>query len=231
MVVHLGKYKNEMNKQNEKKKKILVIAPHADDEVLGCGGYLLHSRKKCTIKILVGTVGGVDIRQDYEVRIRELCTVCLKLDAVGKVLFNNKDAMLDTIPSREIITKLDSYIDKFRPDEIFINYRSTHQDHIKMYDCAMASLRLREGYRPRFVALYEYPFITSGADIIDGGKAYHDISDVIEEKVALFGNYASQIRESPSPLNGDGIKSLAHIRGLECGVQFAEKFYIQKMMI
>lgn len=33
-----------MNKIN--KKKILVISPHADDEVLGCGGYLLHKRRR-----------------------------------------------------------------------------------------------------------------------------------------------------------------------------------------
>ena len=32
------------NYKKKMRKKIMVIAPHADDEVLGCGGYLLHSK-------------------------------------------------------------------------------------------------------------------------------------------------------------------------------------------
>jgi LmbE family N-acetylglucosaminyl deacetylase len=211
-------------------KRILVIAPHADDEVLGCGGYLLHQRHALK-KVVVGTIGGMDVRQDFKVRKEEFELVCHKLEAAGSWLFENMDAMLDTIPSRELITSLDYEIDRYRPDEIFINYRSHHQDHAKMYECAMASLRLREGYRPKFVALYEYPFITNETEEVDGGKAYHDITDVINEKVHLFNLYRSQVRKAPSPLNEEGIKSLAHVRGMECGVKFAEKFYIQKMMV
>lgn len=217
------------------KKRIMVIAPHADDEVLGCGGYLLHSKSmtggEAHIRIVVATVGGADKRQDYQTRIDEFLSVCNALGSEGIVLFDNMDAMLDTKPSRDLISFLDKEIDSFRPDEIFVNYRSRHQDHIKVYDCAMASLRLREGYRPKFVALYEYPFITNGTDRVEGGTAYHDITDVIGDKVNLFNLYGSQVRETPSPLNEEGIKSLAHIRGLECGCEYAEKFYIQKMMV
>lgn len=216
----------------------MVIAPHADDEVLGCGGYLLHSRslqlkpeERANISIVVATVGGLDVRQDYQTRMDEFLTVCHKLESEGIVLIDNMDAMLDTLPSRELITLLDKEIDTFRPDEVFLNYRSRHQDHIKVYDCAMAALRLREGYRPKFVALYEYPFITNGADRVEGGIAYHDITDVVDQKCSLFNLYGSQVRQAPSPLNEEGIKSLAAIRGMECGCKYAEKFYVQKMML
>lgn len=60
---------------------------------------------------------------------------------------------------------------------------------------------------------------------------YHDISDCIEGKVELFEKYATQIRQSPSPLNREGVLALARIRGVECGVDYAEKFYVQKMML
>ncbi|MBR6490373.1 MAG: hypothetical protein IKT03_07565, partial [Muribaculaceae bacterium] len=131
----------------------------------------------------------------------------------------------------EITAKLDKYIEQYRPDEIFVNYRSRHQDHIKMYDCAMASMRLKEGYMPKLIALYEYPFVSDGLDIVRGGKIYHDISDNIDKKVALFNIYASQVKEAPSPLNESGIKALASIRGLECGMKYAEMFYVQKMLL
>ena len=214
------------------RKRILVVAPHADDEVLGCGGYLIHQKEEnAEIRIVVATIGGSDRRQEFATRHNEFSSVCESLSAEGGVLVVNKDAALDTIPSFDITSRLDVIIDEFRPDEIFINYRSLHQDHIKVYDCALASVRLREGYAPKLVALYEYPFATTQVGPIGGGFMYHDISDCIDRKVALFELYQSQIRQSPSPLNKEGITALARIRGVECGVEYAEKFYVQKIML
>ncbi len=213
-------------------KTIMVIAPHADDEVLGCGGYLLHQVKTgARVVIVLGTIGGTNEKQNFEMRHTEAKQVNERLGAEWFFLFKDMDAMLDTVPSLEITAKLDNYIEQYRPDEIFINYRSRHQDHIKMYDCAMAAMRLKEGYMPKLIALYEYPFVSDGLDIVRGGKIYHDISDNIDEKVALFNLYASQVKAAPSPLNEDGIKSLASIRGLECGMKYAEMFYVQKMLL
>lgn len=214
------------------KKRILVIAPHADDEVLGCGGYLIHEKARgAEILLVIGTIGGTDRRQDYDTRMAEFNAVCSALGARGEVLYKNMDAMMDTLPAFDITSRLDRIVDDFRPEEIFINYRSLHQDHIKLYECALASVRLREGYSPRLVALYEYPFATTQVGPIGGGFMYHDISDCIEGKVALFELYATQIRETPSPLNREGVLALARIRGVECGVGYAEKFYVQKMML
>lgn len=210
-------------------KKILVIAPHADDEVLGVGGYLLHeSQKGNSIHIIYGAIGGKDIRQNTNTRELEVMSVVQSLKATYKVLFYGKDAELDTVPSRSIISDIDKEVDEYRPDEVFINCTSHHQDHKKLYECAMASMRQREGYVPKMVALYEYPCLEPG-EIIDGGRWYHDIGDVIDAKCDLMEKYESQIRKAPSPINEEGIRSLAAIRGRECGADYAELFYIQKM--
>ena len=72
--------------------KILVIAPHADDEVLGVGGYLLHeSIKGSEIRIVYAAIGGKDCRQDAEKRLREVADVCNSLNARWKHLFIGKD--------------------------------------------------------------------------------------------------------------------------------------------
>ena len=77
------------------KRRILVIAPHADDEILGCGGFLLHERDKGSeIYIVIGTIGGVDCRQNTESRIDEFNSVLKALDARGNCLFFNKDAYI-----------------------------------------------------------------------------------------------------------------------------------------
>lgn len=210
-------------------KKILVIAPHADDEVLGLGGYLLHEFKNgSSIIIVYAAIGGKNVRQETNVRLEEVDSVCGALDARYTCLYLNKDAELDTVPSCDIVSKIDDIVDEYKPDEVFINCTSHHQDHKKLYECAMASMRQREGFVPKMVALYEYPCLEPG-ERIDGGRWYHVIDDVIEEKCGLMEMYKSQIRKEPSPINSKGIMSLAAIRGRECGSAYAELFYVQKM--
>jgi len=213
-------------------KRILVIAPHADDEVLGTGGYLLHQMEEgAKIYIVFGTNGGTNKRQVYSERVAEFNEVksIIKIEK-DFILYKDMDARMDTIPTLELATKIESVLDEIKPDEVFLNYSSNHQDHKKLYDCAMIAFRLREGYNPRLIALYEYPFVMSQYDPIDGGRWYHDISDVMEKKIEAFYCYKSQVKERPSPLNADGIRALATVRGLEIGTKYAEMFYIIKRL-
>lgn len=211
-------------------KKILIIAPHSDDELLGCGGYILSQIKQgAQVHVVFGTVGGCDIRQPIERRLQEVDLVAREAGYSYDILYHNKDAEMDTIPAREITTAIDKILSSFKPDEVFVNYPSHHQDHVVIYQCTRAAMRLKEDSMPSLFALYEYPFVNSG-DKIPGGLFYYDINEFIDEKVRLFYHYKTQIKTLPSPLNEDGIKALARMRGLECGRTYAEMFYIQKMV-
>lgn len=212
-------------------KRILVISPHADDEILGCGGYLASQRDEGSeIHIAYATIGIKGDLLKEAVRVQEAEEVCRRLHASHEILIDNYDGELDMLPTRFFVTKYDAIFDSFRPDELFINYPSWHQDHKKIYDSAMASLRLRQGFMPRFVALYEYPFILNQNINISGGLWYHDITDSLDEKIEIFNVYKSQIKPAPSPLNPEGIRQLAMVRGTECSVKYAELFYLQKMI-
>lgn len=212
-------------------KKILIISPHADDEILGCYGYISSEIKKGSlVHVVYGTIGGVDSKQNFEERMNEVDNVSNTVGFTWSVIAHHKDAEMDSMLDRDIISYIDKQIRQFEPNEVFVNYPSRHQDHKKIYECAMASMRLKEGFMPSFFALYEYPFIT-GVEIPNGGCMYFDITDSIEDKCNVFSLYKSQVKKSPSPLNENGIKALASIRGIESGVKYAEMFYIQKMLV
>lgn len=211
-------------------KKILIIAPHSDDEILGCGGYMLSQIKQgAQVHVVFGTVGGCDVRQPLERRLQEVDTVARETGYTYDILYHNKDAEMDTLPKREITTAIDRVIGEFLPDEVFVNYPSHHQDHIVVYECTKAAMRLKENVMPSLFALYEYPFVNSG-DKIPGGLFYFDIDEYIDEKVRLFYHYNTQIKTLPSPLNEEGIRALARMRGLECGRKYAEMFYVQRII-
>lgn len=211
-------------------KKILIIAPHSDDEILGCGGYMLSQIKQgAQVHVVFGTVGGCDVRQPLERRLQEVDTVARETGYSYDILYHNKDAEMDTLPAREITTAIDGVLAKFKPDEVFVNYPSHHQDHVVMYQCTKAAMRLKEDVAPSLFALYEYPFVNS-ADKIPGGLFYYNINEFIDEKIRLFYHYKTQIKTLPSPLNEDGIRALARMRGLECGHTYAEMFYVQRIV-
>ena len=74
------------------KKKILVIAPHADDEVLGCGGYLLHQAENgADISIVIGTIGGAD---NYRTKQQEMEDTLFLRQSFGEVIKIKEDTML-----------------------------------------------------------------------------------------------------------------------------------------
>ena len=55
-------------------------------------------------------------------------------------------------------------------------------------------------------------------------------AESLDEKIEIFSLYKSQIKKAPSPLNPEGIRQLAMVRGTECSVKYAELFYLQKMI-
>lgn len=216
-------------------KKILVIAPHADDDILAFGGYLIDEiAKGAEVHMRIGTIGGVHKLQNFDVRIKEFESV---MEGLGipperySYYYKGYDAEMEKITIREIATKIDADLDSIRPDEVFCCYPSTHQDHIRMHQAFMVSMRLRDGYMPPLVAFGEYPFILTSMDIPNGGRWYHPLSqETLSKKVELFLRYKTQVKPSPSALGERGVIQLASTRGFESGVEYAELFYIQKIV-
>jgi LmbE family N-acetylglucosaminyl deacetylase len=196
-------------------KKILVVSPHIDDEVLGVGGYMAKDNIEADVLLVNFT-----LERLYEHNKMK------KIVGVNNTftLYDDKDGKNDLMPSADLIAYIDNLLEVNHYDELFIPYRSHHQDHQKIHDCCMAAIRLRQDVVPvPMVAMYEYPFVNSG---IEGGAWYVDITDTIVQKMEGFLTNTSQIKRSPAPLNKKSIVTLARMRGMECGVEYAEKFYI-----
>lgn len=206
-------------------KKILIIAPHADDEILSFGGYMINQiAEGAEVIVRIGTIGGTHILQPFKERFAEFESV---MNALGVTdydfMYQDADAIMDSIPTKELASKIDNLIDTIHPDEVFCCYPSVHQDHKAIFDAFMVSMRLRDGFLPNFVAFGEYPFILTATSVPFNGKFYHPLSrEVLDKKIKLFELYKSQLRKSPSPLGSRGVKILATTRGLECGQEYAE---------
>jgi len=215
-------------------ERVLVIAPHCDDETLGVGGTLAQlSEAGAQVEVIVISAGKKKGVQDDEFLTRlaefEMAMAVLGIQKFS-ILYPGYDTRMHKISHEKMIGDIDRLIEAIRPTKLFFPYSSNHQDHKFVYECSMAAIRMKAGWNVPFVALYEYPFINTNYDTIQGGRYYRNITNKIAEKAAAFGCYKSQLKEKPSPNNVVGMMNLAFMRGAECGYSYAEMFYIIRML-
>lgn len=223
--------------EQERGKRILVIAPHADDETIGCGGTLaLAAERGAVITLVVMAVGGIKhyhLEQAAMARARldELEASARILGvARTKVLFAGHDMRLEDLPMLEIVTALDDVVRSAEFDECYIPESSHNRDHQITHDAAVAALR-PAGRKPlKLIAEYEGTSRNVHSDTAPAGTLFVDIEATLSKKLAALREYKSQIRDYPHPISEEAVRRLAAMRGLECGIQVAERFRVLRMI-
>jgi len=206
-------------------RNILVIAPHADDEAFGCGGTVAKWVDMGARAELVVMAVGMGVQD--ETRLIECAAASMVLGFKSAThLFPKKEARLDTVPMRKIVTKLDRIIHSDTYDYVFIPYPSHHKDHKITHEASIAALRLGAHY-PTNVLMYEYTYPDYN---ISGGKFYVDISGTIDRKLKAIATYESWVREAPHPASLDAAMTVARMRGLAIQVDCAEMFHVVQMI-
>lgn len=223
----------------------LIIAPHVDDDVLGCGGILDET---CTV-FYCGVddfhrINAPDRRLEAErvarradsqfwwpIRASERPADHLMLNseqwATGGIHYYACNRNVNSYMITGLIADFELLIKAEQPDEIYIPAENSYnQDHQVVHDAAMVALRPHDEI-PLVgrVLAYEQPHVLFWPR---GGRAaqptFFRAIDV-EEKVARYQLMASQVREFRSP---EHIRALARLRGGSIGVQAAEAFHVMR---
>lgn len=218
---------------------VLVIAPHCDDAELGCAGTVARIvRAGAVVTVAVATVSDQEFLHRGEVRARErvdeLERACARL-GVGRttILARGYEARLHQYDAGTFVAQLDRLMDEVRPSVVFLPLPSSHQDHRTTHDLAVAACRPspQKNYL-RAVLGYEYPstFWGPGAGYAQHGGLYVDISSTFSQKVAALQEYRTQMRDS-GLISLAAVEALAALRGVECGVKYAELFRVLRITI
>jgi LmbE family N-acetylglucosaminyl deacetylase len=118
--------------------KVMVIAPHPDDETLGCGGTLLkegaagHSLHWVIVTDMSGNRSYSQeqrTRRDDEIRV-----VSERYGFSSVVQLGHPTTRLDIVPRADLVGSLRGAIDVVKPDELYVPFRGDmHSDHRKAY--------------------------------------------------------------------------------------------------
>lgn len=215
--------------------KTLVVAPHPDDELLGCGGSLLRRRQE-----------GADIGWVLVTRMSEECgysreRVVQRSQEIENVReglgvkpkhmhsLGFPPAELDLVPMKVLVEAISLAVADFQPTEVFLPFfGDAHSDHRLVFDAGIACMKWFRAPSVQRVLLYE---TASETDIALNGDSrafrpnfYLDIGSHLEAKMRLLSHYDSEMGIFPFPRSPEALHSLAKKRGTEAGFSAAEAF-------
>ena len=217
--------------------RVLVIAPHADDEVYGMGGTIIKLVDQGhEVRNLVVCCGSSYIFEHAgkssprEVREREFARAAEMMGASHRMLDFTEESLLDTVPIREVIMGIEEVQDDFRADRWYVAGPSFHQDHRVVFEAAMAAARPRRHNTPKDILLYETALYSWSPECWKlKPQVYENVEDYLDRKIEVCEVYASQIRET-GPISTSRLREWAMACGSECDVGAAERFEVVRII-
>ena len=214
--------------------RILVVAPHPDDETLGCGGTLLKHRSEGDGLYWLIATKAHEPQWTAEVLSQKEGEITQVTEAYGfKEVFRLgfPTIRLDAVPLSEIITGITGAVEQARPDVVYLNHSGDiHSDHRAVFEAAMSALKpfYSQKHGVRRILSYE---ILSSTDAMPPDPArsfipniFTNITEFIDSKLEIMSLYKSEVQPYPLPRAAESIRALARYRGSTIGVEYAESF-------
>jgi len=214
--------------------RVLVIAAHPDDEVLGMGGTIaaLTARGE-EVRIVVVTDGSsTQYPGDAEIRSRkeeEARRAASELGVEDYVHLDFPDMRLDTLPHVEVNGIVEEHVRAFAPEVVYTVQPDVNLDHRVLFDSVSVATRPIAGQPVRRLLTYAPTSSTEWTPAPVNWFVpnwYVDVTTTIERKIAAFAHYESERREYPHPRSERAIRATAEFHGTACGFEYAEPFVL-----
>lgn len=219
--------------------KILVIATHPDDEVLGCGGVMArHAAAGDSVHVLVVTRGAPELYPPAQIEALrcELAEAHAVLGVTAAHFLDFPAPKLDSIPNHELADAIGALLHSLQPDAVFLPHRGdVHADHRAVHQAALVAARPAGDTRIARLLAYETLSETewgspSAADAFLP-TVFADITGHLESKLKAIACYRSQLKEFPHPRSLQAIEALARLRGSAAGYAAAEAFMLIREIV
>ncbi len=226
--------------------RILVIAAHPDDEVLGCGGTIArHAGRgdEVHVAIMAEGITSRDAQRDREARGGELSALAQaareanrKLGVANVTLGTLPDNRMDSLPRLDVIKRLEQVFAEVEPDIVYTHHcGDVNIDHRRLHEAVVTACRPMPGARVvRELLFFE---VASSTEWQPPGSAtpfvpnwFVDISHTLEVKLEALRIYESEMRPWPHARSIDAVTHQARWRGATIGVEAAEAFVLGRRL-
>jgi LmbE family N-acetylglucosaminyl deacetylase len=214
--------------------RVLVLAAHPDDEVLGMGGTIaVHTDRGDEIRVVVVTDGSsTQYPGDAGIRAQkedEALRAAAELGVTDYVHLDLPDMRLDTLAHVEVNRVVEEHVREHGAEVVYTPHPDVNLDHRVLFDSVAVATRPVPGQTVRRVLTYAP---TSSTEWTPSAVNWFvpnwfvEIGSAIERKVAAFAHYETERRDYPHPRSERAIRASAEFYGAGCGVELAEPFVL-----
>lgn len=224
-------------------KRVLVIAAHPDDEVMGVGGTvakLTAQGLECHLLIVTdGSSAQYRDRGDFQtiIDVKKQETIgCAGILGFKSIHYGElPDMRLDTTPHIQINRVIEKMIDEIQPDTVFTHFwGDVNLDHQNVYKSTLVAVRPVIGQVVKELYCYRVPSSTEWAphkaDTMFMPNYFVDIDKYVEQKYKAFACYSTELREYPHPRSVQHLREIDKAAGLRVGLLAAEEFVLLRKL-
>ena len=225
--------------------RILVVAAHPDDEVLGCGGTIARAVSQGADVCVMFLGEGVSARFSLETydseefheesRVRtDSAKRALEVLGVSKTVFGGRYCcQFDALPILTLVKEIEEAIDEYKPTMLFThNPSEVNVDHRVTFDAVEAACRPTRPCVPAQILTFEV--VCSGNWTFESSfkpNVFVDVEPFWQKKLEAWHCYSGEARPFPFPRSDMGLETLARYRGLQSSLQRAEAFRLMRGVV
>ncbi len=224
------------------RKRVLIVAAHPDDEILGCGATivrLIASGYEAHVLILGEGVTSRDKQRDPQKRKKGLDELKQHVHRANKIigvkdviLANLPDNRFDALALLDVVKIVEKVKKDKKPDVIFTHFQNDlNIDHGVTHRAVMTATRpmwtetVKEIYSFEVASSTEWNYpLTFSPDI------FYDVSKTLEVKLQALKEYKVEMKDPRHPRSIEGVTLQAQLWGLKTGVRYAEAFKTVRVM-
>lgn len=227
---------------NYEGQRVLILAPHADDETIGCGGVIQkYVKSQSPVRVVIASFVTATYkkykaeRKQYELysgsrRLKELSNAFqilgitdhdfLYLEQSENIRYHSK---LDTVPRVDLVTAIERHIQDFQPTVVYIPSKTKHQDHETLHAVALTATR---------------PYFWSGSVVVYETDGEFDFApnfyvplttQEMTTKTDAMSAFQTQVGSERHPVNPQALIHKASYRGQFIYSDYAEAFQILRL--
>jgi LmbE family N-acetylglucosaminyl deacetylase len=233
-----------------KQRTLLVVAPHPDDEIFGCGGLIYRVKqaggKVYVLYLTVGTTKDFSKKgqSTLDERMREIEKVAKYMEFDGyRIAFPGDEyhLQLDALPQKKLIHEIERgegiSLEAIKPTTLAVpSSYDYNQDHRAANRAAITATRPVPDEFKHLVPVvleYEFPYFTwtSEAERPSPNIFVSMDEKALKAKLHALSLYESQMKVKHGPISEHGAEMLARMRGIHAGTHAAEAFILRRSFI
>ncbi|KFF24534.1 PIG-L deacetylase family protein [Chryseobacterium vrystaatense] len=221
--------------------RVVVIAPHADDEIIGCGATIArHIQSGDEVTVIIATnasLGAPELfSQEMIESTRSEAVAAHQFLGVKETIFLEFPApALNAFPEFKISVEISKVFQKIKPTHLYLPHPGDiHQDHKAVYRASLVAARPQGEDKVLNIYCYETLSETEWTPMQEKAfvpNHFVNVTDVFVKKTEAMKFFGSQIKKFPHSRSIEAFEALAMYRGATVGVERAEAFVVERQLI